>query len=121
MYRTHLEEYAERWQEYFVFKREGGILEVRMHSDGGPVRWDLELHRALIPAFLDIHFAPENEVVILTGTGDSFLATFDEESWTVNDFRTSFDFRHCYDVFYVDQTKEPFSILNLEIPIISAI
>lgn len=121
MYRTHLDDYAERWQDYFAFKRENGVLEVRMHSDGGPARWDLELHRAFIPVFADIHHDPENECVILTGTGDSFLDTFDEDSWTRNDFRTDFEHRHGYDVFYQDQTKEPFALLNLEIPIISAI
>jgi enoyl-CoA hydratase/carnithine racemase len=121
IYRTYLEDYAEKYKEYFFFKREGGILEVRMHSEGGPARWDLELHRAFIPLFQDIHFDPENEVLILTGTGDEFLARFDEESWTRNDFRTKFEHRHGYDLFYLDQTKEPFALLNLEIPIISAI
>lgn len=121
MYRTHLDDYAEKWQDYFAFKREDGVLEVRMHSEGGPARWDLELHKAFIPVFADIHHDPETECVILTGTGDTFLDTFDEESWTRNDFRTEFEHRHGYDVFYLDQTKEPFALLNMEIPIISAI
>lgn len=121
MYRTHFDEYAETWQDYFAFKRENGVLEVRMHSEGGPARWDLELHKAFIPVFADIHHDPENECVIITGTGDTFLDTFDEDSWTRNDFRTEFEHRHGYDVFYVDQTKEPFALLNLEIPIIAAV
>lgn len=121
MYRTHLDDYAETWQDYFAFKRENGVLEVRMHSEGGSARWDLELHKAFIPVFADIHHDPENECVILTGTGDSFLDTFDEDSWTRNDFRTEFEHRHGYDVFYLDQTKEPFALLNLEIPVIAAV
>lgn len=121
MYRTHLDDYAETWQDYFAFKRENGVLEVRMHSEGGPARWDLELHKAFIPVFADIHHDPENECLILTGTGESFLDTFDEESWTRNDFRTEFEHRHGYDVFYLDQTKEPFALLNLEIPVIAAV
>jgi enoyl-CoA hydratase/carnithine racemase len=121
LYRTHLDDYAEKWQEFFVFKREDGILEVRMHSEGGACRWDLELHRAFIPAFADIHHDPENECVILTGTGDSFLAAFDDRSWDRNGFRGEFGHEHGYDLFYADQTKEPFALLNLDIPIISAI
>jgi enoyl-CoA hydratase/carnithine racemase len=121
LYRTHLDEYAEKWKEYFVMRRENGVLEVRMHSQGGPVKWDLRLHRALIPAFQDIHFDPDNECIILTGTGDSFISTFDEQAWTEDGFREPFDFKHGYDVFYVDQTKEPFSLLNMEIPIIAAV
>jgi enoyl-CoA hydratase/carnithine racemase len=92
-----------------------------MHTNGGPAKWDLELHKAFIPVFADIHHDPDNECVIITGTGDSFLAQFDEDSWTRNDFRTEFGHRHGYDVFYLDQTKEPFGLLNLEIPVIAAI
>jgi enoyl-CoA hydratase/carnithine racemase len=121
MYRTHLDEYAKRWQEFFHFRREGGILEMRMHSDGGPCRWGLEIHRALIPVLADVHHDPDNECLIFSGTGDSFLATFDDESWTRNRFRETFDHRQGYDIFYHDQTKEPFGLLNLEIPVIAAI
>ncbi|MEU2282976.1 enoyl-CoA hydratase/isomerase family protein [Streptomyces sp. NPDC013178] len=121
MYRTHLDDYAETWSEYFRFKRKNGVLEVAMHTDGGEAKWDLELHRAFIPAFADIHHDPDNEVIILTGTGDGFLSTFDEASWDRNGFRDPFEHRHGYDVFYFDQTKEPFSLLNLEIPVIAAI
>jgi enoyl-CoA hydratase/carnithine racemase len=121
MYRTYLEDYSETWSEYFSFKREDGILEVRMHTDGGPCKWDLELHRVFIPAFADIHHDPENECLILTGTGDSFLGEFDDASWDRNGFREPFEHRHGYDVFYADQTKEPFALLNLEIPVIAAV
>lgn len=121
MYRTHLDDYAQTWGDYFRFRREDGILEVQMHSDGADARWDLELHKAFIPVFADIHHDPENECVILTGTGDTFLASFDDESWTRNDFRAEFEHRHGYDVFYLDQTKEPFALLNLEIPVIAAV
>ena len=82
---------------------------------------DLELHRAFIPAFADIHHDPENECVILTGTGDTFLASFDEASWDRNGFRGPFRPEHGYDIFFQDQTKEPFALLNLDIPVIAAI
>jgi enoyl-CoA hydratase/carnithine racemase len=121
MYRTYLEEYSETWKEFFHFKREDGILEVRMHTNGGPSTWDLELHRAFIPAFADIHHDPENECLIITGTGDAFLAEFDAASWDRNGFREPFEHRHGYDVFYFDQTKEPWALLNLEIPVIAAV
>ncbi len=121
LYRTHLADYAEKWQEFFAFKREDGILEVRMHSNGGPCSWDLELHRAFIPAFADIHHDPENECVILTGTGDTFLASFEATSWDRNGFRGKFLPEHGYDIFFQDQTKEPFALLNLDIPVIAAI
>lgn len=121
MYRTYLEEYSKNWEEHFAFRRKNGILEVRMHTDGGPAQWSLELHRAFVPVFADIQNDPENECIILTGTGDSFLASFDAEGWERRGFREPFTHKHGYDVFYFDQTREPWALLNQQIPIIAAV
>ena len=53
-------------------KREDGILEVALHSGGGPLVFNGYVHEALVRAFRDIGDDPENHVVILTGTGDEF-------------------------------------------------
>jgi enoyl-CoA hydratase/carnithine racemase len=121
MYRTHLDDYAERWADYFTMRREDGILEVRMHTNGGPAEWGLEIHRAFIPAFADIGHDPENECVIFSGTGDRFLASMDAEGWVRNGFDKPYDFQKGYDFWYNDQVHEPFAMLNLEIPVIAAI
>ena len=55
----------------FAFKREKGILEIRMHTDGKEAKWSKELHRALPQIFPIIGADRKNEVIILTGTGDS--------------------------------------------------
>jgi enoyl-CoA hydratase/carnithine racemase len=121
MYRTHLDDYAERWADYFTMRRADGILEVRMHTNGGPAEWGLEIHRAFIPAFADIGHDPENECVIFSGTGDRFLASMDAEGWVRNGFDKPYDFQKGYDFWYNDQVHEPFAMLNLEIPVIAAI
>jgi enoyl-CoA hydratase/carnithine racemase len=121
MYRTHLDDYAERWADYFTMRREDGILEVRMHTNGGPAEWGLEIHRAFIPAFADIGHDPDNECLIFSGTGDRFLASMDAEGWVRNGFDKPYDFQKGYDFWYNDQVHEPFAMLNLEIPVIAAI
>jgi enoyl-CoA hydratase/carnithine racemase len=121
MYRTHLDDYAERWADYFTMRRADGILEVRMHTNGGPAEWGLEIHRAFIPAFADIGHDPENECVIFSGTGDRFLASMDAAGWVRNGFGKPYDFQKGYDFWYNDQVHEPFALLNLEIPVIAAI
>lgn len=121
MYRTHLEEYAEKWSEFFTMRREDGILEVRMHSEGGPAKWGLELHRAFIPAFADIGHDPENECIIFSGTGDTFLSSMDPVGWERAGFTQKYTFDRGYDYWYFDQVHEPFALLNLEIPVIGAI
>jgi enoyl-CoA hydratase/carnithine racemase len=120
-YETKLETYAEKWSEFFAMRRENGILEVRMHTEGGPAQWGLGIHRAFIPAFHDIWADPENECVILTGTGEAFLDRTDPDDWERFGFTESYDFRKGYDFWYRDQVHEPFALLNLEIPVIAAI
>ena len=121
MYRTHLDDYAGKWSEYFTFKREDGILEMRMHSEGAAAKWGLELHRAFIPALADVHHDPENEILIFSGTGDKFLDSMDPEGWERYRFREPMTFDKGYDFWYLDQVHEPFALLNLEIPVIGAI
>lgn len=78
---TRLIDYQGRYEDVALERREG-ILEVRLHTDGGPLQWTERSHRELGDAFYDIANDPDNRVVILTGTGDSFLTDFafaDEE------------------------------------------
>ena len=70
-YRTRLEDYAEKYKT-IRFRREDGILELTVHSDGGPLRWGRLPHAELEEAFLNIGRDRDNKVVILTGTGDTF-------------------------------------------------
>ena len=39
-----LDEYQELFKDFFAFKREKGILEIRMHTDGKEAKWSKELH-----------------------------------------------------------------------------
>ena len=62
--------------------RTDGILEIRIHTRGGAALWGTSLqslHNELGLLFADIAADPENRVVILTGTGDSFIADMDRE------------------------------------------
>ncbi len=45
-------------------RREDGILELRFHTDDGPLHWSLIPHAQLEQAFLDVSRDRENEVVI---------------------------------------------------------
>ena len=55
-------------------KREDGILEVALHTRGGPLVFNGYVHEALVRAFRDIGDDRDNHVVILTGTGEEFCA-----------------------------------------------
>lgn len=68
--RPQLQQYAERFQDYFAFSRRDGILEVRMHTREGPLMFTYPAHNAWGQVWQDIGNDPENEVIIITGTGD---------------------------------------------------
>lgn len=76
---SELENYANRY-ETIKMQREDGVLEVTIHSGGGPAVWGITetgLHNELGLAFAEIGRDLENRVVILTGSGDAFCAQFD--------------------------------------------
>src|SRR5258708_34178635 len=55
-------------------KREDGILEVALHSGGGPIGFKGYVHEALVRAFRDIGDDPENHAVSLTAAGKEYVA-----------------------------------------------
>jgi enoyl-CoA hydratase/carnithine racemase len=72
-------EYSTRY-EHVVMSRDDGILEMRLHTDGGPLAWGDGPHSELGHCFHDVGSDPENRVIILTGTGDGFIDRMDR-SW----------------------------------------
>ena len=66
-----LEDYATRHQNARLTRDDKGILEVTLHTDGGPLVWNESAHRELPLLFADISNDAQNRVVILTGTGDA--------------------------------------------------
>jgi len=63
--------YAEKYSTIKMQRRDG-ILEVRFHTEGGPLRWGKIPHSEFPNAFADISRDRENRVVIITGTGNEF-------------------------------------------------
>lgn len=69
--RTKLDDYRDKYAN-IKMRRKNGILEVTLGTKGGPLRWGRQPHAELEEAFLNIGRDRENQVVILTGTGDEF-------------------------------------------------
>jgi enoyl-CoA hydratase/carnithine racemase len=67
-----LEQYSQGLQR-IKLERKDGILLVRFHNDDGPFSWNPRTHREVSMLWNDIGMDPENKVIILTGTGDSYL------------------------------------------------
>jgi len=52
--------------------RKSGILQMTLHTDGGPLQWGLKPQGELVQAFTDVAADRENRLIILTGTGNEF-------------------------------------------------
>jgi len=81
-----VEEYAERFKEYFLIERDDkGILTVTMHYDGGPPIWSYEMHNACAELFTTIGHDKNNEVIIFTCMGDYWITKMDTGSFRAFD------------------------------------
>lgn len=52
-----------------------GLLEVTMHTDGGPLVWDARAHRDLADGFYAIAGDRANKLLLLTGAGDRWITS----------------------------------------------
>jgi enoyl-CoA hydratase/carnithine racemase len=99
-------------------RRENGILEMRFHTDDGPLRWGLGPHGELPDAFADVARDRENRVVILTGTGDEWSgvrATPGQSAISPGVTANAFDRVHW------EGRALLMNLLNIEVPVIAAI
>lgn len=98
--------------------RKDGILEVRLHSNNGPLQWGLETHADMTRLLTAIAEDRGNKVVLLTGTGDQFIgprSTLETRSY---DHRPTADE---WDILFRDGRKMQEGHLNIEVPVISAL
>ena len=118
--RPRFEDYREKYATYFKLERQNGILQVQMHTAGGPVLYGLPIHNAWSQLWLDIGNDPDNEVLIFSGTGDKWIAGFDPDFAAQSLHEMPAD--AFYDQIYSDATKllEAF-IFNIDIPTIACI
>ncbi len=108
------EDYREKHQDRIAMERRDGVILLRMHTNGGPVVWGLEMHRALSQAWQDVGNDPENDVMILTSTDPYWIGVVDEDEEK--------DLPFGYDTYYREATKLIENLLfNVDIPTIAAI
>jgi len=118
--RPRFEDYREKYATYFKLERQSGILQVQMHTAGGPVMYGLPIHNAWSQLWLDLGNDPDNEVLIFSGTGDKWIGGFDPDFAAQSLHEMPAD--AFYDQIYSDATKllEAF-IFNIDIPTIACI
>jgi enoyl-CoA hydratase/carnithine racemase len=111
------EEYKERFKEHYKLERRAdGVVLVQAHTVGGPIQLSVENHRSLGQMLKAVGADPENEIMILTGSGKEFMMDADPEGFELE----KQDLSHwAYEYAYKDGRINVSSLVNdLEIPTI---
>ncbi len=114
------EDYKERFKEHFKLERRAdGVVLAQAHTKDGPIQLSVENHRALGQLLKTIGADPENELLIITGTGDEFMMRIDPEGFALE----RDDLQHwAYEYAFKDGRTNVSALINdLEIPTIGVL
>ena len=111
---ARFEEYANKY-EHIRMERRDGILQITFHTNGDTLLWAGGAQRDFPQAFADIGSDPENKVVIMTGAGDAFVGV--EHAPGASPKMTPRE----WDKTYFDVKHRLQSLLDIEVPMISAV
>lgn len=115
---SRFESYRSKF-ESIRMRRVDGILEMTFHTGEGSLQWSLEpAHREFEQAFLDVSRDRENEVVIMTGTGDAFSGP--AVAFGGDPLRRQLT-PFAWDDIQTESKALQMNLLNIEVPVISAI
>ena len=68
---SKFDEYSSSYR-FIKMERRGGIMQMMLHTDGGPLQWNLDAQVEFVRAFTEVGADRENRIVILTGSGNEF-------------------------------------------------
>ncbi len=113
-------EYSQSYSTISLQRRDG-IIEMRLHSKGGPVKWSTRAHDEMGRAFREIAEDSENRVLIFTGTGDSFIADhYRPTSKAVQQDASKMDAEK-FDRIMTSGLRLTNGLLDIGIPVIAAV
>ena len=107
--------YFGRYENFRLERSETGVLTVRLHTDDGPLTFTGTTHRDFPRLLADIGDDRANKVVVLTGTGDSFMDEIDGAS--LGDITKPSE----WDRTYWEGRRIMQRLLELETPLVAAI
>ena len=114
------DDYREQFKEHFNLERRAdGVLLAQAHTLGGSIQLSVESHRALGQLLKTIGADPENELLILTGTGKDFMMRIDPDGFALE----RENLQHwAYEYAFKDGRRNINGLINdLEIPTIGVL
>src|SRR3984885_2266066 len=111
---TRFTNYHDSFPNARLARSDNGVLEVKLHTNGGKLVFNGYTHEQFVDLFHAIGEDRENRVVILTGSGDAFMDSITQEGF---DFFSPMG----YDKIYREGKKVLMNILDIEVPLIAAV
>jgi enoyl-CoA hydratase/carnithine racemase len=111
------EEYRETFRDFYrMERRDDGVLFVAAHTLGGPVQLSVQNHRSLGQMLRTVGADPDNEILILTGSGEEFMMASDPEGFAIEEADMEY---WAYEYAYKDGRINVSALVNdVEIPTI---
>ena len=111
------EDYKEFFKDFFkMSRRDDGVLLVQAHTLNGPIQLSVQNHRALGQMLKVVGSDPENEILILTGSGEEFMMDSDPDGFQLETEDMPY---WAYEYAFKDGRINVSSLVNdLEIPTI---
>ncbi|WP_432827466.1 enoyl-CoA hydratase/isomerase family protein [Dactylosporangium sp. CA-092794] len=113
------EEYSRKYAAFFKMRRENGVIELRLHTDDGPYIHNWAAHNAWSRVWQDVGNDPENQVLIITATGETWFQGDPKQTWgkPIVEEESDYIFQQTYDGWKLIESF----VNNLDIPTIAAV
>ncbi|MHB8661110.1 MAG: enoyl-CoA hydratase/isomerase family protein [Acidimicrobiales bacterium] len=108
-------DYFEKYENLRMERSPSGVLTLRFHTDGGAITFTGTTHHDLPKALAEIGDDRDNKVVVVTGSGDSFMDAIDGDS--LGEIFKPAE----WDKIYWEGRRILQRLLELETPIVAAV
>jgi enoyl-CoA hydratase/carnithine racemase len=108
-------EYFDRYENFVLSRSTSGVLTARFHTGGEEHTFTGTTHHDFPRLIEDIAYDRDNKVLVLTGTGDTFIDKIDGAS--LGDLSKPWS----ADILYLEGRRGVQRLVDLEIPIVAAV
>jgi len=109
------ESYFDAYENFALSRSEGGVLTVRFHTNDKEHTFTGTTHRDFPHLIEDIAYDRDNKVLVLTGTGSTFIDAIDGPS--LGDFTKPWE----ADKAYLEGRRGIQRLVDIEMPIVAAV